>query len=556
MKKILIFILNVFLLWGIAQGQLKYERKSISYANALFVSDPSIRIEEKEASYIIKKFREYIEMPRFDYNPIPDELLEDFRNEVESRGASISLEEVVEILKQTFVPKIIEILDIEKEIRAQNLLTEEQRNSFIATKAKALGITAEQAMKIMNSAFIYIPVISKYNSYVDNDNQLLTIELNAGAIWYRVIYSESGEGDLKLVVRKETKGMGVAKIGKEFKHEGEKVDYKGYAFRTAVIALARDLQVATRDIPEFRLGAQVMEVYSNAVTFPMGKREGIKIDDGFDLVELQEDPNGEIIQRKIGFARIVSVADNRSNPRAFSKARVIFGRGLEPGIYVSERPRLPIDLYVRILNNPFTVKYTYTDWWTGEKVTQTYTMTGYSIQAELLYNIGRNVNISQLWLGVGIYIGGGNAENLDVIKAIFQLAGYTEKPDVGILGFNGILIKKFYVFNRFMAVGKGELISEIVSFSKGESKLAHSKLGFGLGFGVEYTATPDLNLGFNLGYRLFSESEEWDLGGLTSTTIQGLAGNHSGFGFSIYLNYSLPKLGFDPIAAIRGAVGW
>jgi len=545
MKKVLVFI--ILFSWGIALGQLKYERKSISYANAVIVSDPSIRIEPKEATYLVKKLREYIEMPRFDYNPIPNELLEDFTNEIEARGTNVSLDEVVEILKQKFVPKIIEILDIEKEIRAQNLLTEEQRNSFIATKAKALGITAEQALKIMNSAFIYIPVISKYNSYVDNVNQLLTVNLNAGVIWYRVVYKESGEGDLNLVVRKETKGIGVAKIGKEFKHEGEKIDYKDYAFRTAVIALARDIQVATRDIPEFRLGAQVMEVYSNTVTFPMGKREGIKVDDGFDLVELQEDPNGGVVQRKIGFARVINVADNRSNSRALSRARVIFGRGLEPGIYVSERPRLPIDLYVRILNNPFTVKFT--NWWTGEK--ETYTMAGYSIQAELLYNIGRNVNISQLWIGAGIYIGSGDAEKLDIIKAIFQASGYTEKPDVSILGFNGILMKKFYIFNRFVATGKAELIIENVNFTKGDAKLGHSGLGLGFGIGAEYTATPDLNLGFNLGYRMFSESEEWE-----GVTFPGLAGDHSGVAFSFYVNYSFPKLGFDPIAAIKGALGW
>ncbi|MFN3135966.1 MAG: hypothetical protein ACK44H_10430, partial [Candidatus Kryptonium sp.] len=75
--------------------------------------------------------------------------------------------------------------------------------------------------------------------------------------------------------------------------------------------------------------------------------------------------------------------------------------------------------------------------------------------------------------------------------------------------------------------------------------------GLGFGLGIEYVVTPDLNLGFNLGYRAFSESNEWD-----STPIENLSGNHSGFAFSIYVTYSLPKLGFDPIAAIKGAVGW
>jgi opacity protein-like surface antigen len=456
------------------------------------------------------------------------------------------LDEIVELLKEKFVPKIIEILDIEKEIRAQGLLTEAQRNSFIATKAKSLGITAEQAMKIMNSAFIYVPVISKYNTYTDRINQIYTVDLNAGVFWYRVVYHENGDADLKLLIKKETKGIGVAGLNKELKHEGEKVDYKEYAFRTAAIALARDIQVAVRDIPEFRLGAQVTEVYSNAISFPMGKREGIKIDDGFDLVELQENPDGGVIQKKIGFARVTQVADNRSNPNRFSKARVIIGRGLEPGIYVSERPRLPFDLLVNFKTNPFTI--TYTDLFGGKHVES---MTGYSIHAELLYNLGRNLDISQLWVGGGLSFGGGSAENLEIMKGIFG-----DKPDVSILEYNAVMMKRFYLPFRFSVVGRADFVVEIVNFSKGDANLQHSELGLALGLGVEYTATPDVILGLGLDYRFFSESEKFKAQNTNTFYFNPKTGNHSGTIFSVYVNYSLPKLGFDPIAAIKGAIGW
>jgi hypothetical protein len=546
MSRVFVIALILPFIFTLTMGQeLKYERKSISYVDVLLVSNPEIKIEGKQASYLIKKLREYIGMPRFDYNPIPEELVADFKSELESRGSSISLDEIVELLKEKFVPKIIEILDIEKEIRAQGLLTEAQRNSFIATKAKSLGITAEQAMKIMNSAFIYVPVISKYNTYTDHINQIYTVELNAGVFWYRVVYHENGDADLKLLIKKETKGIGVAGLNKELKHEGEKVDYKEYAFRTAAIALARDIQVAVRDIPEFRLGAQVTEVYSNAISFPMGKREGIKIDDGFDLVELQENPDGGVIQKKIGFARVTQVADNRSNPNRFSKARVIIGRGLEPGIYVSERPRLPIDLLVNFKTNPFTITLT----GFGSE-----SMTGYSIHAELLYNLGRNLDLSQLCVGGGLSFGGGSAENLEIMKGIFG-----DKPDVSILEYNAVMMKRFYLPFRFSVVGRADFVVEIVNFSKGDANLQHSKLGLALGLGVEYTATPDVILGLGLGYRFFFPgSEKWEGKSeiVTILTTLGVAGNHSGTIFSVYLNYSLPKLGFDPIAAIKGAIGW
>lgn len=524
------------------QGTIKYERKSISYANVVLASNPNISIDEKRASYIIKKFREYIEMPRFDYNPIPNELLSEFEYEIKSRGTSVTLDEVVEILKQKFVPKIIEILDIEKEMRAQNLVTEAQRNSFIATKAKTLGITAEQLMKVMNSAFIYIPVISEFE--VKKEMGVgISVKIVAGAIWYRVIYNEDGSSDLKLVVKKETKGIGVASSGKTFKYEGEKVDAEEYAFRTAVIALARDLQVATREIPEFRLGAQVVEVHSNYVAFPMGTREGIKIDDGFDLIEVQENQQGEVNFVKIGFARVTHVANNRTNPASFSRAQIIIGGGLEPGIYVSERPKLPIDLVVKVTNNPFTVKFTHLFF--GEMTNK---MTGYSIGGELLYNLGRNINVPQLWIGAGVLFGGGSAGNLDVIKSLY-FGG--EEPSVSIVEIRGALLKKFY-FRRFCAFGRADLILEEIQFSKeGRASLSHSSLGFGLGIGAEYVVTPDLNFGFSVSYRLFSESDDWTYGGV-SQTINGLSGNHSGAIFSIYLNYSLPRLGFDPLAVIKG----
>ncbi len=182
---IFFFFLNGFLTQFLAQeaGLPKYERKSVSYANIVLTTNSYLKIDDKQKSYILTKFREYIEIPRFDYNPIPNELLSEFEFEVRSRGTRVTLDEVVEILKEKFVPKIIEILDIEKQMRAQNLVTEAQRNSFIATKAKTLGITAEQLMKVMKSAFIYIPVISDYKLEMSEKTKLLDITINAGAIW-------------------------------------------------------------------------------------------------------------------------------------------------------------------------------------------------------------------------------------------------------------------------------------------------------------------------------------------------------------------------------------
>jgi hypothetical protein len=67
-------------------------------------------------------------------------------------------------MDEVVVPKVLEIVDLNKELRAQNYTSEAQRNSFYATKAKEFGFTDVELAKIMNSAFIYIPLVSNFSA--------------------------------------------------------------------------------------------------------------------------------------------------------------------------------------------------------------------------------------------------------------------------------------------------------------------------------------------------------------------------------------------------------
>jgi hypothetical protein len=275
----------------------------------------------------------------------------------------------------------------------------------------------------------------------------------------------------------------------------------------------------------------------------MGTREGIKIDDGYDLVELRQNQVGEITQHKIGFARVIQIADNRSNRNQLSKAKIIIGGiGIEPGIYVIERPRLPIDLLVKLKSNPLSIK-------TGRK---TETMTGYSVSADFFYNLGRNWNISQLLLGGGISFGSGNAENLDTLKSIFG-----EKPTVFIMDFNFALLKRFYFpLIRIAVVGRSDLILEYVGFSRKDGEgIGNYNLGLAFEIGVEFVATPDFNVGVGIGRRFFLDNKVWGKSEGYSGPFPG-AVNNSGMFFSLNVNYALPKLGFDPIPLMKDIVGW
>jgi len=56
-----------------------YERKSVTYVNALWLMDESVRgLHPHQVAFVLDKVKQAISMPRFDYNPIPDSLLRDF----------------------------------------------------------------------------------------------------------------------------------------------------------------------------------------------------------------------------------------------------------------------------------------------------------------------------------------------------------------------------------------------------------------------------------------------------------------------------------------------
>jgi len=49
-----------------------YERKSVTYVNALWLMDESVRgLHPHQVAFVLDKVKQAISMPRFDYNPFP-----------------------------------------------------------------------------------------------------------------------------------------------------------------------------------------------------------------------------------------------------------------------------------------------------------------------------------------------------------------------------------------------------------------------------------------------------------------------------------------------------
>ena len=316
-----------------------YARKSVTYINALWLMDESVRgLHPRQVGYILDKVKQGISMPRFDYNPVPDSLLREFYRAGKRGPVSIckrghSTAGGTDPMLDSISPRswsarssrrFVAVVDLNKEMRAAGLTSEQQRNSFIADKAKTLGITMEDVEKVMNSAYIYIPLIRGYTSQLKDSSY--STGFAAGIIWFRI--SAQGEKAHAIpVVKTFTYSSGFSVRDRNYATEAGMVGYKEFAFRAAVKNAARNLVVATQQIPDFRLSGQVIDKGFMGVGFNLGRREGVRVDDKYQIVEISGrfygQPNDKEIRmgdghlgRRFHFKTRVQIkgADHRRKP--------------------------------------------------------------------------------------------------------------------------------------------------------------------------------------------------------------------------------------------------
>ena len=559
----------------------KYERKSVTYINALWLMDESAhRLSGEQAGFMLDKIKQSITMRRFDYNPVPEPFVTDFVNQANAVkfppaptpgamaqpgfggfGAAAPdpmLDSITAIMERTVVPKILEVVDLNKEMRAGNLTSEQQRNSFMSDKAKSLGITMEDIDKVMNSAYIYIPLIRRFSETMKDSS--LTLSFDAGIIWFRI--STKGEKARAIpVVRKFTFSMGPGRLGKTYASSTGVIDYKEFAFRSAVKNAARNLVVATQEIPEFRLSGQVLEQGFMNVSFDLGKNEGVKVDDKYHIVEFTEEADGTISQKKNGWVMVISVGDSNSKQGYKSKAQVIAGSPFT-GAVLSEFPRIPIDIILKgrmfAFKNDTTMT---TDLFNNLSITNAY---GAGIDAQ--YDIGRSMGIPQLFFDIGFGMGWGSASGGLI------LPGLIDEPKLsstGCMAFEGSLVKKFY-FGRFALMLQPTFTYQTVSvlsdkaIDNGYYRVTNSNLGFAANAGLEFALGAAVNFGVGAGYQLLGINKDWNVesktgtggswGGKTTIT-NDLGLNYTGLTAQIYFTWSVPGLPFDPIDLIRANAG-
>ncbi|MBC8525415.1 MAG: hypothetical protein ISS28_06390 [Candidatus Cloacimonetes bacterium] len=559
MKKFILYIIFVLLsITTLFAQQGKYQRKSISSVETVWIKPGALQDVKFDYEFFDIMVEHYIEVERFDYNVLPENLLTSFREQSKAL-TEITPNKIGKILENTVVKEIVSILnspDVKKN-RGLALKDETAWKTFAATKAKSIGLTVKELEALMNSAYIYLPYITSMKKKVKE--KTISVNIDGGLLWYQVKVDKDGNASVKKVLGVKTKGIGSATIGAkssrkfQFGKEVFETTEDQYAQYDAVLVWAKNLGVKTKEINAFKLQAQVVEVIGRKYSFPLGFLEGVHLDDGFNLMEFEEDKEGNEIAKSVGFVRVIKTGKNIEDPTNYTIAVQLLGGRQDIGGVVMEHPRLGIDLqikagYITGINVPKEDTYHYIED-AGDSLNILKEDLTDAAEANLTfaYNIAPIIGSSQTFLDFDIGIGLGLAEFNDDTKGtayVFDVyLGFTKKlwfsrANLGISAAGGI--------DMFDLSGK---------WSDEKYKYSVSALGVKFGTDFEYLINPDLSFNFGANYKLgfapfdvtleYDDDEVFSISG--SDDVEELYPdlNLGGLKFSAGINYSLGALPFN-----------
>lgn len=509
-------LLFLLLLFQSTDAQVLYQRKSVSHLNVVWLATPSAReVPPKVVEKMLREVRDALTMERFDDNPLPEPLIRRFVDEANRQG-DLTMDQIASLMREHLVPPLKKLLEETAPLRARELITEAHRQEFLTTKAKEWGITEEQLERVMNSAFIYLPVLTKYSLEKGKDSDRWTAKMEGGVIWFKVIISESSSQIVERAVL-TTFSMGYGN--------------KDFAVENCAMNFARNLQVATRDLEEFQLVGQIYEVQGGDISFNLGRKEGLGYDEPMLVGEWEDLGEGKIRFVRDGWARVTRVADNRTSPSLYSHARAIKKGSWGPGMMVKEYPRLRIDVALKPTLASFKQEASiYYDEFTGF-------IPSFDIDAH--YNVSPLFGLGSFFL-VGL--------NLSIPPDLF----YDPELSSSLWGFHFGYFKRYYLRQLGVnwEVKYGWRWFEI----KEEETLWENRLSGGeVALGLDWAFSPDFNLGVQGGYKLYNPSTKWQSVSwyhFTSPSEIDLGG----LKFGIYLHWSPPALPFDPFGLLRGAL--
>lgn len=566
----------------------KYKKKVVSYVDKVLVP-PQFSLTTDQTEFIKRAVAGSINFARFNYASLPDTVVQAFSAEASSL-TQFTPESVKPVLDRTLAPQLLQILDLNKEILGKQNLTEADRNTFLAMKAKAAGMSASQLESILNSGFFYIPFVESYERTVkkdtreekDNKGKVVkkvpytkyTHELKLGLLWYKLNVDRLNTVSVVFIGRSQGWGLGTMSRSKE-KDDDKEGNPDAEAFEDVVNTSCKNIAIETKRLEAFTLTGGVTETTATGLRLSIGNREGVGLDDTYWIEEMEETETGQVIKTRRGFVKIRDVADNKRDESSSSYAQVISGTNYSPGLSAVELPLLGINGLIagavfpasigefnsRVAVPPMNLlgssNYNF-----GVKVNAE-NKNAYGLMGAIQVSLANTTKISEFWGHVGLNVGLAQVDGklyIPKFNSSKQIVG-TDSVDIGTSLTGSIhagVVKKFY-FRRYGFLlqadvkyaifhmdgkGKDETNSNDVTY-----KLANGSLGFDVRAGLEVYITPHFSVGAAAEYNLYGISNSW------SATVDDKDGNelvknkdavgpdikYSGLGIYVWLNIAIPS---------------
>mgnify|MGYP001173609647 CR=1 FL=1 len=310
-------------------------------------------------------------------------------------------------------------------------------------------------------------------------------------------------------------------------------------------------------VDDFKLQAQVAEKTDNEYSFKLGLAEGVHMDDGFFLVELTEDEEGNEKSVKLGFLRIAKTGKNNEDPLALSSAKQLYGKRGDVGSLVMEHPRLGMDTRFRMglktINNFNAGAISQLSWDGVEEIWDGMldgggSLTAFMMEWDIAYNVAPIIGVSQTFLDVGFGLG--------MITSKQKLTG--DDKMVPLLINMGMGVSHKFWFGR-MNVPVGAMLNYqgLSLTDKDENGHSFSSFGLSLTTGFEFMLSADIVLHAGLDLNMAGpialmtqvidgeDAGEYDAEMLEAAWGGWSGTNFGGTSFRIGIDYALGELPVD-----------
>jgi hypothetical protein len=457
-------------------------------------------------------------------------------------------------------------------------LSDAERNTFLATKAQAAGLSASQLEAILNSGFFYIPYADLYRRSIErgfrevkNDKGKVirriplteyTHSLQLGLLWYKLNVDRNNKASVVFVGTAQ--GWKDEPIVRSQTHEGEtvegnKIDDDGTedynAFKAAVDVSCFNIQLETKKMEAFMLVGEITEATFFGVTLNLGNKEGVGLDDTYWVEEFEESATGEIVKNKRGFVKIREVGDNTKDENATSYAQTITGLNYSQGLTVAELPMLGVNALIGFGTFPVTVSpILRTDNLIKEAPNfyakiKSESNTAYGATLSLQTDLANTTKISELWGHLGGAVG---ITSID--GTILTTNGDSVDIGASITGYVNLGIAKKFYFRRFGLIFQADAkyAMTYISVSGKDNntyKLTNGNFGLDGRAGLEIYLSPIFSIGGGAEYNVFGVSNAWsavitdkDNKDTKNSDAKGPDIKYSGLGIYLWINYSLPSL--------------